>query len=242
MDRGLYISASGMVAEQLRQDQLANDLANASTTGYKADRASQTSFGEMLLSNRLTGATVGPLGLGTKIAGVETDFSQGPLRETGEPLDIALVGEGFLAVRTQAGVRYTRAGQLALDASGRLVTATGLPVLDDKGQELKVGSRDTAIASDGTITAGGKTVGKLGIVSLKDPRKEGDSLYAGTPGARPTETAVRQGALEASAINPARAMVDMIVSLRAFESAQRVIHTIDETLGRGISAGGPGTG
>src|SRR6058998_3996678 len=101
MERGLYIAASGMIAELVRQDQLANDLANASTPGYKSDRAAESTFGELLLRNRATG----------------------------EPLGVARLGDGFLAVQTPAGTRYTRNGQLALEPTGRLVTAQGLPVL-----------------------------------------------------------------------------------------------------------------
>src|ERR671930_2205828 len=103
MDRGLYIAASGMLAELVRQDQLANDLANASTPGYKADRAAESSFGDLLIRNRATGEPVGAIGLGAQISEIRTDLSQGPLRETGEPLDIALIGDGFLPIQAPAG-------------------------------------------------------------------------------------------------------------------------------------------
>src|SRR4051812_29881017 len=132
MDRGLYIAASGMIAEQVRQDQIAADLANASTPGYKADRSAQRSFGEMLLENTEDGRTVGVLGLGTHVDEVRTSFAQAPLRQTEEPLDLALEGEGFLAVQSDNGVRYTRNGQLVVDAQGRLATAGGQHVLLDE--------------------------------------------------------------------------------------------------------------
>src|SRR5712691_906998 len=89
MERGLYIAASGMLAELVRQDQIANDLANASTPGYKRDRAAQRSFGDVMLANRATGETIGPLSLGAGVASITTDFSQGPLHETGNDLDVA---------------------------------------------------------------------------------------------------------------------------------------------------------
>src|SRR2546423_792516 len=114
MERGLYIAASGMLSELTRQDQIANDLANASTPGYKADRAAQASFGDLLLANRANGAPVGPLGLGATIAEIRTDLTQAPLKETGEPLDVALEGPGFLSVQTPAGTRYTRNGQVVV--------------------------------------------------------------------------------------------------------------------------------
>ena len=94
------------------------------------------------------------------------------------------------------------------------------------------------IGADGTITAGGKTLGKLGIVSLTNPAKQGDTLFTGTPAPTPAGTTLVQGSIEGSDTNPARVMVDMIVSLRAYESSQKVIRSIDETLQRGIQSGG----
>lgn len=226
-----------MLAELVRQDQLANDLANASTPGYKADRSAESSFGALLLRNRTTGEPIGSLGFGAQIAEIRTDLTQGALRETDEPLDVALVGQGFLAVQTPGGTRYTRNGQLRLEPDGRLVGATGFPVLDDKGRQIVLKGEPT-IGPDGTITVAGKEVAKLGVVSLTDARKEGDTLFAGKPGARPAETTVRQGELEGADVNPAEAMVEMMVSMRTFESAQRVLHAIDETLGKGINGGG----
>jgi len=240
MDRGLYIAASGMLAEQTRQDQIANDLANASTPGYKPDRSAQESFGRLMLENRSTGQQIGPLDLGTRIAAVRTDLTAAPLEQTGDSLDVAIDGEGFLAVQTPAGTRFTRNGQLVVDPQGRLATATGFPILDDKGQPIMVGNaNDLVIGSDGTISRlGGKAIAKIGVVSLTRPVKQGDTLFAGVSGPRPAQTAVRQGFLEGSGVNPATAMVEMITSLRAFESAQKAIQTIDETLERGIQAGG----
>ena len=98
MERGLYIAASGMLSEMQRQDLIANDLANASTPGYKADRTTQHSFEEMLLANRRTGKEIGSLGTGVSIARQVTDLSPQSVLETGEPLDFAVVGEGFFGV------------------------------------------------------------------------------------------------------------------------------------------------
>ncbi len=112
MERGLYIAAAGMIAEQIRQDGIANDLANAQTAGYKPDTALQASFADMLLHNESNGAVVGELSQGPRITGLAIDFDQGPLQNTGNPLDVALAGDGFLEIRTPQGVRYTRNGQL----------------------------------------------------------------------------------------------------------------------------------
>ena len=219
MERGLYIAASGMLAEQVRQDQIANDLANAATPGYKADRTSQAGFGELLLANSATGATVGPQGTAVQVSAVETDFSPKPAKDTGEPLDFAIVGEGFFAVQTARGTRYTRNGQFSADAQGRLVTAQGDPVLGRGGRPIAVGA-------DGRVDPR-----KLEVVTLRNPRKDGDSLVTGTAGGNAAGQ-VRAGALEASGSDAARSMVDMIASMRAFEAGQKVIQTIDESLGK----------
>src|SRR5690349_16189218 len=167
MDRGLYIAASGMLAEQIRQDQIANDMANAATPGYKADRTSQRGFGDLLLANSATGAIVGPQGTAVEVDKVQTDFSPKPARDTGEPLDFAITGEGFFAVKTAQGVRYTRNGQLTSDAQGQLVTAQGDLVLGRGGRALTVGR-------DGRVDPR-----SLEIVALRNPRKDGDSLVTG---------------------------------------------------------------
>jgi len=229
MERGLYIAASGMLAEQIRQDQIANDLANASTPGYKADRTAQQGFGSLLLRNSATGATVGPQGTAVEVRTVQTDFSPQAARDTGEPLDFAIVGEGFFAVRTAQGVRYTRNGQFTADQNGRLVTPQGDPVLGRGGQPLTVGA-------DGRVDPRA-----LDVVNLTDPRKDGDNLVTGTPGGT-ANGQVRAGALEGSGADAARSMVDMIASMRAFEAGQKVIQTIDETLGKAATQVGAVTG
>jgi flagellar basal-body rod protein FlgF len=242
MDRGLYIAASGMIADQVRQDQIANDLANVSTTGYKADRTAQRSFGDMLLSERDTGQPVGHVGLGTEIAEIRTNLTPAPLKQTDEPLDVGIDGTGFLAVQTAAGTRYTRDGQLALAADGTLQTASGSPVLGKDGQPIKItGQGDLVIGTDGAITAGGQPQGTLALVELTNVTKQGDLLFSGTATASaPGSSAVRQGMLEGSGVNTAQAMVDMMASMRAYESSQRVMHAIDDTLGRGIQAAATG--
>lgn len=239
MDRGLYIAASGMLAELTRQDQIANDLANASTPGYKSDRSTQHSFGEILLQNTENGQQIGSLGLGAQIGTTWTDMTQGGLQQTGEPLDIALNGSGFFSVQAPDGVRYTRDGQLTLDASGRLQTSTGYLLLDTNGKPITVGSSTgMQVAADGTVTSNGKAVAQIAVVSLTNPVKQGDTLFAGTAGAKPAGTAVVQGSLEGSGVDATKAMVDMLTSLRTYQSDQQAIQAIDDTLKKGVSAGG----
>jgi flagellar basal-body rod protein FlgF len=228
MDRGLYIAASGMLAEQIRQDQIANDLANASTPGYKADRTSQRSFNDLLLSSSATGAPVGPQSTAVQVDRIVTDFSGRPLRETGEPLDFAIQGDGFFAVQTAQGTRYTRNGQFTLDAQGRLVTAAGDAVLDASGRPIT--------ATDEKVDPR-----RIGVFNVTNPRKQGDSLIAGTAAGAGAGT-VRSGGLESSGADPARSMVDMIASMRAFEAGQKVIQAIDDTLGKAASQVGSVSG
>jgi flagellar basal-body rod protein FlgG len=243
MERGLYIAASGMLAEQVRQDQIANDLANASTPGYKADTSVQSSFGQVLLSNTATGQVVGPMSLGVHISQEVTDLTQGPLQQTGNPLDFALDGSGFFTVQTANGVAYTRDGQFEVNGSGQLINDTGNPVLGTDGKPINVGNaKNLSVSPDGVVTSNGKVAGTLNIVSLTNPAKQGDTLWSGTPGATPAATTVDQGYLEGSGVQPAQAMVDMIVSLRAYESSQRVLQGIDETLGKAVTSVGSATG
>lgn len=217
MERGLYIAASGMLAEMVRQDQIANDLANASTPGYKADRSTQRSFAELLLQNQNTGAPIGGLGMGVEIDSVVTDLSPGPLRQTGEPLDLAIEGEGFFAVNTPEGVRYTRNGQFTVSAEGTLTTSLGAEVQGAGGGPVRV-------AADGSVNPR-----DVGVFAVPDAQKVGDNLFTG--GAQGQAAGrVRSGALEGSGADPARSMIDLIASFRSFEAGQRVLRTIDDTL------------
>jgi len=222
MERGLYIAASGMLAEQTRQDLISHDLANASTPGYKADRTITSSFSALLLKDASSGQPIGALGLGARIEEQVTDVTPGPLRETGEPLDFAVQGDGFFAVRGANGARYTRDGQFQVSARGGLVTASGDEVLGAGGQPIRVGP-------DGTVAGT-----EIGVTRLDAAKRAGDNLFTGT--ARGASTApVRVGALESSAVDAVRTMADMMGSLRAFEAGQRVITTIDSTLGKAAS-------
>ena len=218
MERGLYIAAAGMVSEMVRQDQLANDMANAATPGYKADRSQQQSFSELLLQNTKTGQTIGKLGQGPLITKQVTDLSPEGLRDTGEPLDLGIAGDGYFAVQTDHGVRYTRGGAFKSSGTGTLVDQLGNAVLGADRQPVKV-------ASDGTVDTT-----KVGVFALTGARKEGDAFFTGTAAGK-GKGEVQSGALEGSGVDAGRAMVDMISSLRAFEAGQKAIQTIDQSLG-----------
>ncbi len=216
MDVGLYIAAQGMLVEQVRQDQLANDLANASTPGYKSDATTQQDFGSLLVSNQ-QGETVGSIASGLRVGQVVTNLAPAGVNQTGQPLDFAIQGSGFFAVRTAQGVRYTRDGQFTADAQGQLVDASGNPVLSQTGATIPVSSQGTASASS------------LGVFNVTGATKQGDNLYTGAAAGKATGT-VESGALEDSSVDSIQTMTDMIASLRAYESGQKAISAIDETL------------
>jgi flagellar basal-body rod protein FlgG len=217
MDVGLYIAAQGMLTEQVRQDQLSNDLANASTPGYKSDHTTQQDFGALLLSSTATGQQLGSIETGLRVGQVVTDLTPAGVHETGQALDFAIEGSGFFAVQTAQGTRFTRDGQFHASAQGVLVDAQGDPVLAQSGTPL-------AVTRGGTVAPG-----SLGVFTVAGAAKQGDNVYAGTASGRGTGT-VAQGVLEDSSVDAVHTMVDMIASLRAYESGQKAISAIDETL------------
>jgi len=217
MDLGLDIAASGMVAEQVRQDQLANDLANASTPGFKPDETPQHSFGEVLMANTEGGTAVGSVNEGVALGKAYTNMTPGSMQETGEPLDFAIEGNGFFAVKTPQGVRYTRDGQFTVSARGVLTDASGDAVLGAKGGQINVSATGTVPAS------------AVGIFEVPGAVKQGENLYTGKAAGKPTGT-VHQGSLEGSGVDAARTMIEMITSMRSFQSGQQAIQAIDQTL------------
>jgi flagellar basal-body rod protein FlgF len=217
MDLGLNIAASGMLAEQVHEDELANDLANASTPGYKPESSVQQSFGEMLLHDTANGQTVGTIDTGVEVSKGVTDLAQGPIETTDQPLDFAIAGSGFFAVRTAAGVEYTRDGQFNENAAGRLVDQFGNEVLSANGQAIPVGA-------DGTVPAA-----KIGVFQVAKPDQLGNDDFSGTATGQATGT-VSADELEQSGIQPVEAMVNMEAALSAYTAGQQSIATISTTM------------
>ena len=182
MERGLFIAASGMLAAQIRQDVIANNLANATNPGFKGEVLSQVAFGDMLLSNTQTGAPIGPLNTGTLITSIKPNLSNNGFRWTQNTLDMAIGGTGFFAIQTDQGVQYTRNGAFTTDAQGFLITAQGDKVLGKDGQPLDLsGGGRISIARTGEIHVGDRLAGTVGVVAL-DPdslRKAGRQLPDG---------------------------------------------------------------
>jgi flagellar basal-body rod protein FlgG len=217
MDSGLYIAASGMLAQQVREDQLANDLSNASTPGYKTDSSVQQSFGALLLSNTSSGQPIGALNTGVRLGAPVTNLTPTTLHSTGQPLDFGIAGQGFFAVRTPQGVRYTRDGQFDASANGRLVDGLGNQVLSPNGAPI-------AVSAHGTVPAS-----SLGIFNLTGVTKQGNNLYTGTLAGRGTGT-VRQGELEDSAVDPVNTMVHMMSTVQTYQAGENEIQTINSTM------------
>jgi flagellar basal-body rod protein FlgG len=233
MSDGIYAALSGGVVQLRRLDVLANDLANVNTTGFKRDRliVGETAaarpdpepFGAVLARSKVSTASL------AETRGTYTDLSQGPTVRTDGPLDVALVGEGFLAVEAPGGLQLTRDGRLALAADGTLVTQAGLAVSGEWGP-VTVPSDATSIEIQptGEVLADGYPVGRLRIVRPTDPgalEKLGHGLWdpgrAGVQDGAPAELV--QGFLEGSNVEPVTTLVELIQAQRSFDASQQMI-------------------
>ena len=242
MLRGLYIAASGMLNEERRLDVIANNIANADTTGFKrAVPVAEAAFSLVLrrVGDGPAAPVIGELGVGGPLTAAVPAMVQGGLRATGRALDLALVGEGFFVVQTSAGVRYTRDGSFSLDREGYLVTADGHRVLGTAGP-IRVGSGQVAVTADGEVLVDGRAAGRLRLAAFPAEirlAREGDNRFRAPEGSveRQAQATVRSGYLELSNVQPVREMVDMIAVMRAYEASQRAVRAHDETLGQAVN-------
>jgi flagellar basal-body rod protein FlgF len=237
VERGLFAAASGMLADQIRQDVIANNLANATTAGFKGDVAVGEAFPDMLVNQLQTGAQVGTLGLGSHISQISTNDKQGALRQTGNTYDLAVAGSGWFSVQGPNGVAYTRNGTFSLDAKGQLVTADAQPVLDDGGRPITIGAGKASITPDGRVSVDGRQIAKLALTTLDPKRlhKLGDNLYTGTVQKGVDPGRVEQGFLESSNVNSVKEMVDLISTMRSFEAGQKAVQAEDDSLGKAVN-------
>ena len=230
MDRVIYTAMSGAKATLARQDTLANNLANASTDGFRADL---TAFRAVPIQGAGTPTRVHALEV---TAGF--DPAAGPLVRTGRALDVALAGPGWLAVQGLDGNEaYTRAGGLETSADGTLQTRSGLPVVGDGGPIVVPQGAEVLIGADGTVSAkqGNTPPTPLGQIKLVNPgpgelRKSGDGLFrtvSGDPLAADPALRLTSGALEGSNVNPVEAMIQMIAASRQFETQMKLLQTAE---------------
>jgi flagellar basal-body rod protein FlgG len=254
MFSSLWIAKTGLDAQQTQMDVISNNLANASTTGFKASRAS---FQDLMYQNegqpgaQTTEQTEAPsgllLGTGVKVVGSEKLFTQGAVTQTGNSLDVAVNGNGFIQVSLPDGtVAYTRDGSLHEDSTGQLVTADGYPLVPSITLPANVNS--VTIGTDGTVstTANGSTtptqVGVVQLANFVNPaglEAMGQNLYletessgtaqTGQPGVNGMGT-LAQGSLESSNTNVVEEMVNMIQAQRTYEMNSKSISAVDDML------------
>ncbi|MGA3095452.1 MAG: flagellar basal-body rod protein FlgG [Bryobacteraceae bacterium] len=253
MIRALYSAASGMTAQQLNVDNIANNLANANTAGYKTRRAQ---FQDLLYQSMVQpGASAGQqttvptglqLGLGTRAASNEIIFTQGNFTETDNPLDLVIQGNGFFQVKRATGdTAYTRAGSFQLDAQGNVVTANGDPV--EPQITIPAAAQSITIATDGTVSyilpgqTAAQRAGQIQIAGFQNPaglNSIGQNLYLPTdasgepvvanPGGQEGLGTLLQGYQEQSNVSIVEEFVNLIVAQRAYEANSKVVKAADD--------------
>jgi len=273
MFRGFYTVASGMVAQQRRTELLTNNMANANTPGFKADQSVVRSFPDMLLSRigntnlpvqknvgLKTTNTVGAVNTGVYMQETIPLFSQGQIRETELPTDIALI-DGVLPTDPESGLAgsiffrlengqgqelYTRNGNLTLDADGYLVNPQGYYVLSENGQRIQLQNDDFSVLSDGRIMQEGAQVARLGISFAANPDllvKQDNGLFSTNGnGALPSaytsqgvSFSMQQGYLEGSNVDPSKTMTEMLTAYRAFEANQKILQAYDRSMEKAVN-------
>jgi flagellar basal-body rod protein FlgG len=226
---GLWSAASGMEAQQQQLDAISNDLANDSTPGYQS---TIVGFHDLLYASggAQSGSTVAT-GAGAAASVTGRSQLQGTIEQTGQPLDVAIEGEGYLEVRRPDGtIGLTRNGTLQVDSQGRLTTNLGMPVQPPVTLPKGVAPSDVTIGSDGTVSVGTRKLGKIAIVTVPAPDgllADGDSLFSTTAASgamRPAAGAtLEQGALEASNVDISEDMVKMIDAEQGYNLASKAI-------------------
>lgn len=261
MVKGLYTAFTGMVNEEKRLETLANNLANASTVGYKKEGATSQAFNEML-SYRIKDITtpthvsgLGGITLGVKIGETYTNYDQGSLQVTDRKSDIALSGRGFFALSFtnkagQTSIKYTRDGAFSVDNEGYFRTVDGDYLLNMNGAMNSANNQanyvridpnqEYTINAQGFITQNGQVVGQIGVVDFANYdflSKYGENMYDLVDGGQiiASNALVEQGALEMSNVNVVDEMVNMIAIQRAYETGQKMIQTEDSTLEKAVT-------
>jgi len=241
MDNSLLVSLSQQLAAYRAMDVIANNIANVSTPGFKREVAK---FEEYITHMRPAEDQKGPQAVSfVKDAGIVRDSSQGNIEQTGAPYDVALAGKGFFAVQTPGGMRYTRDGHFTLDANGNLVTSQGYQVQGDGGAiTITPNDGEISISPDGTVSSVvngvGNQLAKLKVVDFADPRamtKRGANLYStGQTPVVPATVTLRQGALEASNVQPVIEISHMIEVMRAYEATATLSKSQEDMMRQAI--------
>lgn len=221
MENATYVALSSQLALQRQMDVLANNIANLSTPAFKGER--------MLFAEYLAQVPGGQSIAYVQDVGTSRDTRQGPLSRTGNPLDVALQGDGYIAVQSPAGPRYTRNGHFQLDAQGQLVTSQGYPVLGEGGQPVTLppGASGISIAPDGTIATRQGVAGRLQVVDFAQPQAllaKAGGLYATDEAPQPAAgTRLMQGMIEESNVQPILEMTRLMAAARSVGAAKEFI-------------------
>lgn len=250
MIRSLYTAVSGMITQEAKQDIITNNLSNANTVGFKGDNLAIKKFDDVLLENydKIVGGKnvenpIGSISLGSKIDAVNTNFTQGMIQATDKTTDFAIDGKGFFSVQRNDGINngqyYTRDGHFHVNMNGILVNDSGDSVIGRNLQTnalgpMNVGSGKMTSDTYGNISVDDKKMYKIYTVDFNDYnnlKKAGDNLYEGTNPAE-SQSVVKQRSLEKSNVNIVNAMSDMITTMRSFETNQKIVQSLDETLGK----------
>jgi flagellar basal-body rod protein FlgG len=229
MLEGLYSAAAGMSAQQEQLDAISNDLANSTTTGYKSERVA---FKDLLYNTVDQAGTVSTDGAGASAQVIGRSETQGPIQETGDPLDLAIEGEGFFQVTHNGKTALTRDGNFGIDAGGALVNSEGNPLAPPIKVPAGVSPSEVSVGPDGTVTAGKRTLGQIKLVTVPSPEHllaDGSGTLeptaaSGPPGAA-TAAKIHQGALEQSNVDMAKEMALMVSTQRAYQMNSTAIQT-----------------
>jgi flagellar basal-body rod protein FlgF len=239
---GLYLSAGGVMSSSYKQDVIANNLANSETTGFKRDipafRQRLTQAQESRRPGDWSDPVLEGLGGGLFVQPSQFDLQQGAIEKTGNPLDVAIEGNGFFAVSDKGQTRLTRDGRFRLDQHGNLINNSGQSVVDDRGAAISIPTDGpVSIDAKGAILERGKVVGQIGTFDVPDYsklEKLGDGLLAYSDANRilPTSTTVHGESLESSNVDPATELTELMDSQRQLEMNANMIHIQDTMLQR----------
>jgi len=252
MSGEIYMAAVGALAYEKRLQIISNNLANSNTVGYKQDHGQfqipdVSAFPEESTQD-IDELDITQADLFWSNFSVYTDHTSGSLKNTGNDLDLALVGKGFFCVQTSDGIHYTRKGDFTLNADGVLVTHNGWPVMGESG-EISVDSKENpnqhkkfSVDEEGNITVDGNQVDSLRLVDFPQPynlTKVGEALFkpadSGPSEVQAEDVRVSQGFIELSNVDAVKMMTEMIEVLRGYESYQKIIRSIDEVNSRAIN-------
>lgn len=226
MDSGYYAAFSGLLARSQALDLAAGNLANAGTAGYRAERDYFRSAiaGPDALESQLN-TTVNNFGV---LGGSRLDLDQGALTPTGNPFDVAVEGDGFFAIQTKQGIRYTRNGQFERAQNGALTTEAGEPVLDGRDQPIVIPAGEVVVGSDGVVSVNGAIASRIGLFGFAaggSLTAEGADRYAAAAGVAPSAAtgSIRQGALESSNQNVIEGSLQLVLMERQAEMLQKAV-------------------